>query len=220
MEANSSVKIVCLSPLGGRFRLTLSNREEPLIVEAILVAKHRLKEGIVLTASQAVALEREAAEGACDREVARLLALRPHSIGELRAKLRRKGLEGEHVTAIIKKYQQRGLLDDAHVAATLVRISLERKPAGRSYLVALLRRKLIEQNLAKQVVEMALGDRDESELAYEALSRRRRILFSSKQIDVERIRRRAYTYLSSRGIGYTAAKAAFEKLLKETEKSD
>jgi SOS response regulatory protein OraA/RecX len=205
---------------GGRFRITLSNREEPLVVEAILVAKHRLKEGIVLTAPQAIVLEREAAEGACDREIARLLALRPHSIGELRAKLRRKGFEEVHATAIMKRYQQRGLLDDAHVASTLVRLSLERKPAGRSYLVALLRRKLIDRDLAEQTVEMALGDRDESELAYEALSRRRRVLFSSKQIEVETIRRRAYTYLSRRGIGYAAAKTAFERLLKETEKND
>lgn len=190
------------------------------MVEAILVAKHRLKEGIVLTAPQTAALEREAAEASCDREVARLLALRPHSIGELRSKLRRRGFEDEPVAAMVKKYRQRGLLDDAHVAATLVRLSLERKPAGKSYLVALLRRKLIDRDLAEQTVELALADRDENELAYEALSRRRRVLFSSKQIEVETMRRRAYTYLSRRGIGYAAAKAAFEKLLKEIEKND
>lgn len=218
--AESTIRIVRLTQVGGRFRMTLSNCEEPLLVEAILVARHRLKEGIVLTAPQAAALEREVAEGACDREVARLLALRPHSIGELRTKLRRKGFDEEPVAVIIRKYQQSGLLDDAHVAATLVRLALERKPAGKSYLVALLRRKLIDRDLAEQTVEMALGDRDEIELAYEALSRRKRVLFSSRQIEVETIRRRAYTYLSRRGIGYAAAKAAFEKLLKETEKND
>jgi SOS response regulatory protein OraA/RecX len=35
---------------------------------------------------------------------------------------------------------------------------------------------------------------------------------SLKQFDLERARTKAYTYLSRRGIGYAAAKAAFEQL--------
>jgi regulatory protein len=209
-----------MKEIGGEYRMVLSDREEPLMVDAILVVKHRLKEGIVLTAPQLADLEKEAALASCDREAARLLALRPHSIGEMRLKLGRKQFDPEAIKTTIRKYEQRGLLDDAHVATMLARNAMERKPAGRSYLVALLRRKMIDRELAERTVEMLLGDRDENEIAYAALSQRKRVLFSSKQIEVETIRRRAYTYLSRRGIGYAAAKAAFERLLKETETND
>jgi SOS response regulatory protein OraA/RecX len=218
--AESNIRIVRLVGSGSGYRITLSDNKEPFAIEAILVAKHRLKEGIVITVPQAADLRREASEGECDRETARLLALRPHSIGELRAKLKRKAFSEESVSAIIKKYRTRGLLDDTQVALSLARQSLERKPAGKSYLVALLRRKLIDRDTAEQAVNMILGDRDENEIAYDALARRARVLFSSKQLEVETIRRRAYTYLSRRGIGYAAAKAAFEKLLQEHETND
>ncbi len=216
----SNIRIVKLIGSGSGFKITLSDDNEPFAVEAILVAKHRLKEGIVITPPQAADLRREAAETECDRETARLLALRPHSIGELRAKLKRKEFAEESISAIIKKYRTRGLLDDAQVALSLARQALERKPAGRSYLIALLRRKLIDRDTAEQAVDLILGDRDENQLAYDALARRARVLFSSKQLEVETIRRRAYTYLSRRGIGYAAAKAAFEKLRKEYETND
>lgn len=218
--ADSTVRIARLTGSGGGFRITLSDSDEPFFVEGIVVAKHRLKEGIVITLPQAADLRREAAEGACDRETARLLALRPHSIGELRAKLKRKEHAEVQINAIIKKYRTRGLLDDTQVATSLARAALERKPAGKNYLVALLRRKLIDRDTAQAVVDMLLADHSENDLAYEALSRRKRVLFSSRQIEVETIRRRAYTYLSRRGIGYSAAKDAFEKLLKEHETND
>jgi hypothetical protein len=57
-------------------------------------------------------------------------------------------------------------------------------------------------------------------LAYAALSQRKRALFSSAQIEVESVRRKAYTFLSRRGIGYAAAKTAVERLLKEREETD
>jgi SOS response regulatory protein OraA/RecX len=167
-----------------------------------------------------VDLVREAALSVCDREVARLLALRPHAVGEVRFKLARKQFEPDIVSATLRKYEQRGLLDDAHVAMTLARIALERRPAGRSYLIAVLRKKMIARELAEQTVDLALGDRNENELAYAALSQRKRALFSSAQIEVETVRRKAYTFLSRRGIGYAAAKAAVERLLKEREETD
>lgn len=216
----SPVRITRMQETGVVFRIFLSDREDPILVDPLIVAKHRLKEGIVLTPPQVVDLVREAALSLCDREVARLLALRPHAIGEVRLKLARKQFELDIVNATLRRYEQRGLLDDAHVAMTLARIALERHPAGRSYLIAVLRKKMIARELAEQTVDLALGDRDENELAYAALSQRKRALFSAPQIEVESVRRKAYTFLSRRGIGYAAAKAAVERLLKEREETD
>jgi SOS response regulatory protein OraA/RecX len=215
-----SVKIVAMKERGGGFQIFLSDRSDPIAVEPLIVARHRLKEGIVLTPPQVADLVREAAMAACDREVARLLALRPHAIGEVRLKLQRKQFDPEVIAGIIRKYELKGLLDDAHVAVGLARATLERHPAGRRYLVAVLRRKMIDRELAEQTVDMVIGDRDEKEIAYAALLQKRRLFFSSNEIEVESLRRRAYTFLSRRGIGYGSARAAFERLLKEQEETD
>lgn len=217
---NDPVRIVRMKERAGVYQIQLSDRSDPIAVDPLIVAKHRLKEGIVLTAPQVQDLVREAALAACDREVARLLALRPHAIGEIRLKLQRKQFEPDAIAQTIRKYEQKGLLDDAHVAMTLARVTLERHPAGRSYLVAVLRKKMIGRDLAEQTADMMLGDRDETEIAYSALQQRRRLFFASSEIEVETLRRKAYTFLSRRGIGYAAAKAAFERLLKEQEKTD
>ncbi|MBI5268039.1 MAG: RecX family transcriptional regulator [candidate division Zixibacteria bacterium] len=215
-----TVRITGMKERGGVFQISLSDRSDPIPVDPLIVARHRLKEGIVLTSPQVADLVREAELSACDREVARLLALRPHAIGEVRLKLQRKQFASDVVTGIVRKYEQKGLLDDGHVAMMLARATLERHPAGRSYLVAVLRRKMIDRELAEQTVDLVLGDRDETEIAYAALMQRRRLFVSSTEIEVESVRRKAYTFLSRRGIGYAPAKAAFERLLKEQEKTD
>ena len=217
---SDAVKIVAMKERGGVFQILLSDRSDPIAVDPLIVARHRLKEGIVLTPPQVSDLVREAAIAASDHEVARLLALRPHAIGEVRLKLQRKQFDPDVIAAILRKYEQKGLLDDAHVAMTFARAALERHPAGRSYLVAVLRKRMIGRELAEQTVDLVLGDRNETEIAYAALLQRRRLFFASAEIEVESLRRRAYTFLSRRGIGYASAKAAFERLLKEQEKTD
>ena len=59
-----------------------------------------------------------------------------------------------------------------------------------------------------------MSDRDETELAIRALQSRWR---RWSEIDVETARKRAYNYLSRRGIGYQAARAAFEELSGKTD---
>ncbi|HUV30058.1 MAG TPA: regulatory protein RecX [Acidobacteriota bacterium] len=198
----------------GKYRIKISTLDEPLTFTREIVEKYGLKEGTVITVPQLEQLKSEAEWSACDCEVARLLALREHSVGEIKVKLTRKRFDRELIERIVERYRRKGLLDDAHFAWTVARSVLERRPAGRSYLVAYLRRKRIERVLAERTVDMMLAGRDDADLAAEAL-RRRWSHFS--QFDLETARRKAYNYLSRRGIGYEASKAAFELLCKAQE---
>ena len=212
-----TVKIEKVEPSGGGFRVTISGFEVPLEMSALLFHHHRLKAGIVITAAQAEQLRQEATVERCDSEAARLLALREHSVGELRAKLKKKGFDDSTIGDRLKVFLQRGHLDDNRYASSLARRTLERKPAGRSYLVAVLRRKMIARDLAEQVVGQLLESRDETAQAVAALERR---WPSLAHLEVEVARRRAYSYLSRRGFGYEAARAAWEKLSEQHSEVD
>ena len=213
-EVSDPIKITAVKPMAGGFRVTVSVLEEPLQISPALYADHRLTEGIVLTQAQLDQLLRAIEVERCDRETARLLALREHTVGEIRQKLRRKGFGSAVIAGVVGKYQSKGLLDDARAAHYMVRQALERKAAGRSYLIALLRHKLVARELAAEVVDQALEGRDETALALAALERK---WPSLAQLEVETAQRKAYSYLSRRGFGYEAARAAVQRLTGHTD---
>jgi regulatory protein len=209
--AEHAITIVECKPIGSgnRYRVTITNCEKPLLVSDELVYRHRLKAGIVITPPQLAQLEAEAEVAECDRLVARLLAMREHSIGQLKVKLAQRQFKPEIIKDVVKKYINRGILDDAHFAHNQAQQFLDKNPAGRNFLINWLRRKHIHHDLAEQTAEMLLGEQDEVALAVASLERKWNSL---KHFDLERARTKAYTYLSRRGIGYAAAKAAFEQL--------
>ncbi len=194
---------------GGRYELTVSTLDEPLVVDAEVIHRYRLVPDIVLTPSQLDQLRAEAELLACDNALSRVLAIREHSVREAELKLQRKGFGPDSVSAVVQKYRRLELLDDARYARRVVETSLKRNPSGRGFLIALLRKKGIARTLAEQTVDTALRNVDEVELATRSLEKR---WSGYRQLELERARRKAYNYLSRRGISYQAAKAAFEKL--------
>jgi len=209
---NEPVKIVSMKFSGGRWFVKITGRDNAFAVSEELVHRHRLKEGIVLTDPQLAQLETEAELGECDRVVARLLGIREHSIGEIKSKLSRRKFGADAIQTTIRKYVERGLLDDEHFAQHCAQSLLGRNPVGRSYLTAYLQKKQVPREIAEQTAEMLLQGTDESESAVQSLRKRWN---QFRQFEVETARTKAYTYLGRRGIGYAAAKAAFEQLWAE-----
>jgi len=199
------------------YSLLISAREESLLVSRESYYRHRLKEGIVITLPQLNQLVEESLSDSCEREVIRLLGLRDRSMGELRTKLIQKGHASKVIKSILKKYTDNGLLDDQRFATNFARRTMERKPVGRSYLIAMLQKKYIERSLAEQAVNCLLSSADENDAATTALEHRWR---QFSQFDVETARNKAYNYLSRRGFGYEAARAAFEVLQQRAEEVD
>ena len=203
-------KIIKLSRSGIRVTITLSNHDRPLIVSEDTVHRHRLVDGIVITDSQLQQLRHESEVYRCDNETARLLALREHSIGDLRSKLKRKQFDGDVIEETIKSYRRRGLLDDAQYAYKLSQRLASDRPCGKSYLTAYLQRKKIDRALAEQTAQTVLSGFDESEQAAAALEKRWR---QFDQFELEVARKKSYNYLARRGFSYDAAKKAFERLV-------
>ena len=181
------------------------------MVSSLLVLKYKLAVGTIITVAQFSQLKRESDDARAKGIAERLLALRMYGTDELRARLREKGCSAEGIASVIDDLTRRRLLDDEAYAFSLVRRALERKPAGEQYLIAILRKKRLNQQLATTVVQTALLSEDETLLAIRALEKRWRLW---AKLDLESIRKKAYTYLSGRGIGYAAAKEAVDVLVR------
>jgi regulatory protein len=204
------IRILKLSRSTSEVSVKISILDEPVVVPEHVVHKHRLKEDIVITRSQLKTLRTESELFLCDRTAARMLAAREHSTGEIKTKLAKKSFTPDAIRRIIRKYKDRGVLDDARYAHRLADDLLTQRPCGRSYLVASLQRKKIDRLLAEQTADAALIAKDEKELATAALAKR---WDEYRQFELEVARRKAYNYLARRGFGYEAAKGAFEQLL-------
>jgi len=206
---NEQIRINKISERGGTVQVVISTLEKPLLVSTVLMARHRLVAGVVITPAQLEQLQHEAAREQCHRETARLLALREHAIGEIRMKLRRKQFASDIIDETVRSYQQRGLLNDSEYALNVGRKLIEKSPSGRAWLIACLQKKMIPRSIAEQAADILLSSVDELDLARRALQKR---WAHFSQFDIETARRKAYTYLSRRGIGYHAARTAFDQL--------
>ncbi len=207
------ISITRVEATSSGFQLTISTLEEPLLVSPSIYHRHRLKEGIVITPPQLEQLVAESAAEVCEQTVGRLLGYRDHSVGEMRRKLKQREFAADVIEEALRKYIRNGLLDDARYGARLAQKTLERKPSGRAFVISVLQRKSINRDLAEEIVNRLFEDADETELAVAALESR---WSRWSEIDVETARRKAYNYLSRRGIGYAAARAAFEELHSRT----
>ena len=212
--AQEDVVLTKLTPRGNDCQLQISGLDKPLVVPVDTIHRYRLVESIVLTPSQLATLQTEAARLACDRKASRLLSSREHSVGELKLKLSRAGYQDDTVAEIVAKYRRLGLLDDTRFARMVAESSLKRNPSGRAYLVSLLQKKLVPRTVAERTVSSVMQGLDEVDLAVQSLRKR---WSSFSQLELERARQKAYNYLSRRGLGYAAAKAAFEKLCSEKQ---
>ncbi|MDF1544209.1 MAG: regulatory protein RecX [bacterium] len=197
--------------------IRISSLEEPLLLSPSTVINSKLEKGVVVTESQIAIIVREARVYACDRVTLRILARRPHSIGELKTKLWFREYEQDIIDEVIKKRKKQGLLDDVKYAYLVGRSLLERKPCGRSYVLSHLMKRKVEKKVADDVVKTLFEGKDTEELAIAAL---RKKWWRFGQLELETARTKAYNYLARRGFGYQAAKTAFEYLYNEEKKEN
>ena len=132
------------------------------------------------------------------------LARRGMSIAEMRDYLIGREFEGDEVELELERLMGVALLDDEHLAATLVRTLRERKGLGRSALTAELRRRKLEP----AAVESALDDLetgDELERATEIALRRAPQL---RSLDQATAKRRLGAFLMRKGYSGSVVSAA------------
>jgi regulatory protein len=143
----------------------------------------------------------------------RALTHRGQSRWELQKALLGHELNDDIVEAELDRLERVGLIDDAELAATLVRTRHERKGLGRSALTAELRSKHIEQ----QHIDTALvqvDDDDEQSRATELAVRRVPQLHS---LDTETAKRRLTGFLMRKGYAGSVVRTAVDEALRSRD---
>ncbi|MDF2696614.1 MAG: Regulatory protein recX [Labilithrix sp.] len=212
-------RIEPLPPKGLRVVVHLDHGD-PLEVTLEALELSRLGVGDPLTADARAALLDLDADVRVREAALGLIAHRARTRQELARKLRRKGFRAERIDACLSRLEEKGLMDDAAVAAAVVRDRLRHRPRGEARLVSELRAKGIERDVASATIAQVFADEEVSDtaLAREAaaawLSRQRAsvrdALGDRGSLDRDKARRRLYGYLARRGFGGDALGAAMD----------
>ncbi len=124
-----------------------------------------------------------------------LLAARPRSAEELRQALKRKGFDEETTETLLGKLDQAGLVNDAEFAEMWVRSRHATMGLSRNALVAELKRKGIDGDIAVQAADEV--DREAEEQRARELVRKR--MRSLGNVDEQTAIRRLLGFLARKG---------------------
>ncbi|OZM74463.1 recombinase RecX [Amycolatopsis antarctica] len=140
-----------------------------------------------------------------------LLAARPRSKDELRQALRRKGFDPEIGETILGKLDQAGLVDDRAFAELWVRSRHGNQGLARKALVAELRRKGVDGDIAAEAADEV--DRDaEDERARELVRKRLRTM---THLDEQTVTRRLLGMLGRKGYSQGLSYAVIREELRD-----
>lgn len=117
----------------------------------------------------------------------RMLGLRELSRHQLRARLLERCADAEAVEAELAQLAERGLLDDARVAAAYARTSSQVKRRGRERILRELAQMGISGEIAQAAVDEACGPEVEAAALDLALRRRARGLDLTDQASIRRV---------------------------------
>jgi len=150
-----------------------------------------------------------------------LLSYRARTRLELKTKLRQKGYGADRIDSCLDRLEQRGLLDDAAVAAAHVRDRLLHRPRGKAKLASELRAKGLDTETASDTIDRVFNDQGatDTDLAREAAEgwlRRQGAamvtgLAGPSGPERDKAKRRLHGYLARRGFRGEAMTRAMER---------
>lgn len=147
------------------------------------------------------------------REIAlRLLTHSPRSAAQLREGLISRDVDDDIADQVINRYREVGLLDDAGLAASIVRTRHAERGRSRRAIAQELRRKGFEQADSEEALAQ-ISDEDEMDAARELAARR---WAQTAHLDQQVRIRRVVSHLGRRGY---SASTAFG-LVKELQRAD
>lgn len=156
----------------------------------------------------------EAAEFSSAKAYAlRRLSKRAMTERELQKAVERRGHAPATAERALEEMRRLGLMDDEAIAKGVTRSTLAAKPAGRRFLLAKLRQRGVERQIAERVVDQALDGRDSRADAVELAKSRLRFL--PRSADEQTARRRIYAFLARRGFDPESAREAMNEALQD-----
>lgn len=138
------------------------------------------------------------------------ISYRPRSEAEVCKNLRKHDTTEEVITEILDRLRRIKMVDDAQFAHTWVENRSTFRPRGKRALAAELRQK----GIGNEVIDEALCDLNEENLAYQAALKQSR---KYEGLDWQTFRKKMTAYLARRGFGYGVAQPVVERVWSEIQ---
>ena len=217
-------------PLGLKVIVHLDDGSEPFEVMIEALERSRLGVGDTLTRTVRHELLNHDADVRVRAAALNLLSYRARTHTELRTRLRKKGFRPARIDVCLNRLQERGLIDDAGVAAAFVRDRLRLRPKGRSALTSELRRKGIPEELAHQTIDHVFESEQTNDLALaetavtkwvgrQAPEVLQALVQDSWSSAKQKARRRLTAWLARRGFGGEAMSGAIDYAIRLASQS-
>jgi len=175
-----------------------------------VVARFRLREGIVLSDAQIAEIEQGEVRQECFDRATQYLQSRLHSRAELSKKLMRREFVPTIISSVLDQLTELGYVNDERFAATKALYVSERKHHGRQR----ARIELLKSGIRGDVAERALNDvYNGADSASVALMLARKQAPRLQKLDPAIARRRLTGMLLRRGFDYETIKPVIERTL-------
>ena len=175
-----------------------------------VVARFRLRAGMVLTDQEVLAIQLGEVKQECFDAAMRFLQTRLHSTSELRRKLMRKEWGGEVVDATLADLARMGYLDDSRFAQTKALSAAEKKHHGPRRAMVELLKAGVKSDVAARAVDDVYGSADNTAAARQLAEKQAPRL---KKLDPIVARRRLAGMLQRRGFDYETIKPVIDSVL-------
>lgn len=133
---------------------------------------------------------------------------RPRSIDEVSKRLYQKGVSQENIDRVTQRLTENGMLNDLDFANLWVENRSAFRPRGRMA----LRQELKLKGLSDEIIESALQNINEDQLAYDAAFKKA-TRFSN--LEWKEFRKKLYGFLSRRGFNYEVISGIIPKVWEE-----
>jgi len=173
----------------------------------------RLRKGQVLAEAEITALREADAVVQAVNTAAHFLSYRPRSTAEIRRNLKEKDTPEAVIDAAVEKMTGMGYLDDAAFARYWVDNRSQFKPLSHRA----LRQELRQKGLADAVIDEALGEQSESDLAYKAATTQLRKLRNRTE---KEFKTKINAFLQRRGFSYSTTQDVVRRLIESLETDD
>jgi regulatory protein len=167
-----------------------------------------LSVGQELTEEKIARLQAEDTQEVAYQQALKFLNFRQRSQAEVERNLKEHHFSTEVIAGVIVRLKRSGFLDDDRFAQAWVENRNEFRPRGSH----LLRMELRQRGLGEEIIEGALQNIDEEELAYRAGVKNARKLDSS---DWNQFRKKMYAFLARRGFSYEIISPVVDQIWKE-----
>lgn len=181
-----------------------------------VVAKFKLREGLVLTAEEVERIKQGEVRQDCFDAAMRFIERRMHSREELRTKLAKKEYDAETIAGVLDDLERLGYVDDAKFAAAKVESAAKVRHHGRRRAAIELLKKGVTGESARQALDQTYDTHDSLAVARE-LARKK--WPSLSKLPPEVARRRLAGMLGRRGFEYDVVRPVIDEVMGSHDES-